>query len=522
MRHKIGKSRVLVITLLGLMLGAALTVTYVQGQSVNEYKFSTKWSSKYGNLRSLAVDSSGNVYVASAANHNIQKFSSNGTVLATWGLKGGADGQLNYPEGIAVDGYGYVYVCDQNNHRIQKFTSSGEFVAKWGSKGSGDGQFNVARSIAVDGFSNVYVADVLNLRIQKFTSDGQYLTKWGSEGTGDGQFTTSFFLAVDDGGNVYTTDEGSNRIQKFTPGGEFVAKWGSTGTGDGQFNHPEGIAIDGSGSVFVVETLNARVQKFTSSGGFLSSWGKMGAVPDGQFRGPMGVAVDGSGNVYVADTGNGRIQKFTPTLVTILKVKIVDGAGNPISGASVTSGTQPSGQTQLIGLTDVAGLTYFPGLKPGDYKLQTGKIGYIEGSQTIIVAERKTATIQIQMNLKPVLGKINVMVKDAGGKPVSGVAIKSTAQPNGQIALDGITAADGTALFSELMLGSYTVQASKSGYVTGSTQGNAVAGSVSELSITLQTQSSGGIPGFPYEALILGFLISGVYLTSVRRRQNPQ
>jgi sugar lactone lactonase YvrE len=502
-----------------LLLGAAYAPALVQGLSVNDYKFSSKWYSKFGNLRSLAVDSSGNVYVASAANHNIQKFSSNGTVLATWGVRGAADGQLNYPEGIAIDGFGHVYVCDANNNRIQKFTSSGEFITKWGSKGSGDGQFNIARSIAMDDAGNVYVADVLNERIQKFTPDGQYLTKWGSEGTGDGQFSSSFFIAVDGEGNVYATDEGSNRIQKFTSSGEFITKWGNFGTGDGQFNHPEGIAVDGSGYVFVVETLNARVQKFTSSGEFLSKWGSMGKVVDGQFSGPMGVAVDGYGNVFVADTGNGRIQKFIPSLVTVLEVKIVDEAGNPIPGTAVASDAQSTGQTQLFGLTDAEGIIRFPGLKPGTYNVQINKTGYIGGSKDLSIIEGKTATLQFQMLQKPVLGKIEVTVKDAGGKPVPGTTIKSTVQPNGQPVLSGTTVDDGSAQFNDVSLGVYTLQASKSGYVSGSTQGNVTAESVTNLSITLQTQpSTGGIPGFPYEATILSVLVCLLYFHSTRTR----
>jgi sugar lactone lactonase YvrE len=459
------------ILLLGFMLGATCaSAILVQGLSVDDYKFSAKWYPKYGNLRSLAADSVGNVFVASAANNNIQKFSSNGTVLATWGVKGAENGQLNYPEGIAVDGYGYVYVCDQNNNRIQKFTSSGEF-----------------------------------------------LTQWGSLGTGNGQFSASFFIAVDDYGNVYATDEGSNRVQKFTSSGEFITKWGSSGIGDGQFNHPEGIAVDGSGCVYVVETLSARFQKFTGSGGFLSKWGSEGTVIDGQFSGPTGVAVDGRGNIYIADTGNGRIQKFTPIIATVLEVKVVDGAGNPVSGTKVLSEVQPAGQTQLFGLTDVDGLTYFPGLKPGNYKMQIDKTGYVTGSQTIPVVEGQTTIAQSQINLKPVLGKIRVTVKDASGKPISGATVASTIQPSGQPALSGTTGSDGTAQFNDILLGSYTLQASKSGYVSASTQGNAVAESVGELSITLQVQTSGGgIPGFPFESLILGLLIFGAYMGLTR------
>ena len=83
-------------------------------------------------------------------------------------------------DGVAVDSSGNVYVADTNNNRIQKFDSSGTFITKWGSSGTGDGQFEYPTGIAVDSSGNVYVADTDNHRIQKFDSNGTFLTKWGS------------------------------------------------------------------------------------------------------------------------------------------------------------------------------------------------------------------------------------------------------------------------------------------------------------------------------------------------------
>ena len=61
--------------------------------------------------------------------------------LLKWGSFGSGDGQFNFPNGVAVDPSGNVYVADAYNNRIQKFTGSGAFITKWGSFGSGDGQF---------------------------------------------------------------------------------------------------------------------------------------------------------------------------------------------------------------------------------------------------------------------------------------------------------------------------------------------------------------------------------------------
>jgi tripartite motif-containing protein 71 len=216
------------------------------------------------------------------------------------------------PSGLAVDSSGNVYVADRENHRIQKFTPDGVLITKWGGEGSGDGELYRPFGVAVDGSGKVYVADMNNFRIQKFTSDGVFMRKWGSYGSGDGEFNAPYGVAVDSSGNVYVADPWNHRIQKFTSDGVFVAKWGSQGRDDGQFRYPEGVAADSSCSVYVADTDNYRVQKFTSDGVFITKWGSYGSG-DGEFGWPWGVAVDTSGNVYVADSDNDRIQKFRRT-----------------------------------------------------------------------------------------------------------------------------------------------------------------------------------------------------------------
>ena len=79
------------------------------------------------------------------------------------------DGYFNDPAGVAVDSSGNVYVADKDNHRIQKFDNNGNFITKWGSNGwTGNGQFQYPEDVAVDSSLNVYVADTYNHRIQKF------------------------------------------------------------------------------------------------------------------------------------------------------------------------------------------------------------------------------------------------------------------------------------------------------------------------------------------------------------------
>ena len=275
-------------------------------------KFGTAGSGdgQFNNPQGVAVDGSGNVYVADTYNNRVQKFSSSGVFLSKWGTQGSEDGQFKGPYGVAVDGSGNVYVADYGNGRVQKFSSSGVFLSKWGTQGSGDGQFNYPYGVAVDGSGNVYVADTYNSRVQKFSSSGVFLSKWGTYGSGDGQFSHPYGVAVDSLGNVYVSEQGNSRVQKFSSSGVFLSKCGTQGSEDGQFEGPYGVAFDGSGNVYVVDTGNHRVQKFSSSGVFLSKWGTYGSG-DGQFSYPYGVAVDSAGNVYVAGTSNHRVQKFS-------------------------------------------------------------------------------------------------------------------------------------------------------------------------------------------------------------------
>ena len=159
------------------------------------------------------------VYTVTAADSSTQNYTVTVTRAAPiyqfvtqWGSQGGENGQFSSPEGIAVDASGNVYVADSGNDRIQVFSSSGVYITRWG----GNGQFHSPEGIAVDASGIVYVVD-RNDRIQVFSSSGVYITRWGSIGTGNGQFISPKGIAVDASGNVYVADTENNRIQVFSP-----------------------------------------------------------------------------------------------------------------------------------------------------------------------------------------------------------------------------------------------------------------------------------------------------------------
>jgi tripartite motif-containing protein 71 len=112
---------------------------------------------------------------------------------------------LNLPESVAVDSSGCVYVTDTGNNRIQKFSNDDKFIKTWGSHGSTNGQFIYPSGVAVDPSDCIYVTDA-NSSIQKFSNDGKFITKWTSN--------YAQGVAVDYSGNVYVTGEG---VQVFAP-----------------------------------------------------------------------------------------------------------------------------------------------------------------------------------------------------------------------------------------------------------------------------------------------------------------
>lgn len=322
----------------------------------------------------VAVDSNGNVYVADIDNDEIRKISSAGvvTTIAGGGTSGSADGtgsaaRFNGPFGLAVDGTGNIYVADTYSSAIRKITPtvvSG--VTTWevstlagtaGLSGSTDGTgssalFSSPCGVGVDASGNVYVGDAGNNTIRKITPTVVGgVTTWAvttiagaagqsgsADGTGDtARFDQPYGVTLDRAGNIYVADALNNTIRKITPtvvNGDttwvvttLAGAAGQAGFSDGTrsaalFNQPFGVAVDGEGNVYVADHYNNAVREITPAGVVATvaggDGGEYGGYADGVgsaagFWSNEGVAVDSAGNVYVADTGNSRIRMITPT-----------------------------------------------------------------------------------------------------------------------------------------------------------------------------------------------------------------
>jgi DNA-binding beta-propeller fold protein YncE len=249
----------------------------------------------------IEIDSAGNRYYL--LDSEILKCDSTGVALATIGYSGSGDGQLANPMGIALDKSGNIYVADTGNNRIEIFSSNGAYLRQFGTLGSDNGNLKSPWGVAVDALGNIYVADKGNSRIQKFTNSGTYVTAWGVNSS-DGAFNEVMGIALDSSANVYITNGDSAngyRVQEFSSDGAFLRQWGTSGIGNGQFEYPQSLTVVGS-YLYVADSVNNRIQKFSLEGSYVTQWSCID-VSD--------IAADSTGNIYGLSLQ--EVSKFTDT-----------------------------------------------------------------------------------------------------------------------------------------------------------------------------------------------------------------
>jgi len=302
----------------------------------------------------ITVDGAGNIFVVDNINNCIRKITPGGTVstFAGNGNYGSANGigvlaSFTLPRGIAIDATGNMYIADKDNDLIRKVTPAGvvtTIAGKSGISGSADGvglaaTFTGPCGIAVDKLGNLYVADTFDYLIRKITPAGVVSTiaGTGTPGSADGQGRAASFkgpdgIAVDDAGNIYVADiGGGNDIRKIDPTGMVTTFAGSNTLGfkDGKgnaalFNYPFNITIDKAGVLFVSDAGNNAIRRIEPDGTVTTLAGGTfgyadGVGPAAYFRSPNGLTSDGLGNIYVADYTNQLIRKVVATGYTIDK-----------------------------------------------------------------------------------------------------------------------------------------------------------------------------------------------------------
>ncbi|MFL6450656.1 MAG: Ig-like domain repeat protein [Bryobacteraceae bacterium] len=461
----------------------------------------------------IAVDGSGNVYIADSG--RIRKVSADTGLITTVAGNGSSgfsgDGgpatnaSLGSPSGVAVDGSGNIYIADTPNGRIRKVSADTGVITTVACS------LNFPIGVAVDGSGDLYIADTYNARIRKVSATTGVITtvagNGGSGFSGDGGPATTASLyepssvTVDRSGNVYIVD--SNRIRKVSANTGLittVAGNGSSGfSGDGgpaasaSLDFPYGMAVGGSGNLYIADYHNQRIREVFATTGIIITVagnssvgfsGDGGTATDASLAYPSGVAVDSGGNLYIADSVNRRVRKVDHRIST---TTLLTSKANPTTTQNLflTAAITPDDATGTVtffdGNTMLRSVPFSGGTATLSDLLLTGGthalVAYYSGGTNyamstspalLQVVSRASCTMTLTSEGQPTQSDSQTVYVSMLNSPATFTATLSPATAGGTVQFfDGPTSlgvqtiSGGTALFttSSLTLGNHTISA---------------------------------------------------------------
>jgi len=251
--------------------------------------------------------------------------------VRTWGKNRFKDAHQ-----LRIGPEGNIWVADFGLHIVQKYTPEGKLLLTLGvrgEKGEDQTHFNMPTDMAITPAGDIFVTDGYgNRRIVHFDQDGNFIKTWGEYGSAPGQFVLPHAIVVDSQGILYVADRNSGRIQLFNQDGKFldqwsnlIMPWGLVVTKDDQLwvcgSSPHWWVRDGKAPEYKDQIF----MRFSADGKIQQVWsiplGDIGPdknKPDisrlkpGEAVGIHCIAQDSQGNLYVGDIYGERAQKFIP------------------------------------------------------------------------------------------------------------------------------------------------------------------------------------------------------------------
>ena len=331
----------------------------------------------------VAVDSSGNIYIADTGNHRIREIvKATGNIITVAGNgnqgflgDGGAatNASLDSPRGICIDTVGNLYFTDSGNRIRELVRSTGTIITvvgngTYGFSGDGgsatDASLDYPAGISLDSDGNLFIADSANGRIREVVkATGNIITVAGNGYggfAGDGGAATNAQLSdpkgitIDSSGNLFIADTYNNRIREVIKATGIIITVAGNGSqqfgGDGgaatnaSLSNPKGILVDSAGNLFIADTNNHRVREVVKATGNIITVAGNGlgtpvddniAATSTALNSPTGLAMDSDGNLYVADPNNSRIREVVKATGNIITVAGITGDGGPAANSSV-------------------------------------------------------------------------------------------------------------------------------------------------------------------------------------------
>ena len=310
------KKRIKTISVLSITLFIIFFSLSVRSQSIQKnsssfrhnylFSFPTQKGENekaYGNPRTLAINSEGQIYVVVPHAKEIRVYNPKGIYLFSFGMKIKNDekeGRFSEPSGITIDDKDAVYVSDLDRDMILIFSNEGEFKTEFPifqPKGKLDA---CAPFICFNPFKKLlYIPDPCTQRVNIYTNSGQFITSFGEMGLELGEFGGPANCAFNQKGELLIVDPGNFRVQCFAVNQQPINSFGVKGTKGGEFIRPYDIGIDSAGRIFVSDFVQRLIHVFNNQGELL------GLIKENNFNQPLGIALSPENHLYVVD-GEGQ------------------------------------------------------------------------------------------------------------------------------------------------------------------------------------------------------------------------